>query len=211
MDKLRLRFEKTGRAVYISHLDLMRMMQRAFFRAELPLVYSEGFNPHARISVLLPLGIGTASRCELLDFGLREDFSEKDILRRLNDALPEGLRALGVKAPVKKSAELAWVRLEGELREGRDAGFYTRLFETAPLCVQHRTKRGESELSLREHIRSITFEDMGEGVVRCECVLKAQTPSIRPELLIAAMGEDAPGYFRFERTEVYDGDMQPFE
>ena len=50
MDKLRLRFEKTGRAVYISHLDLMATMQRAFSRAGLELKYSEGFNPHPLIS-----------------------------------------------------------------------------------------------------------------------------------------------------------------
>ena len=50
MDKLRLRFEKTGRAVYISHLDLMQTMQRAFARAEYDLKYSEGFNPHPQIS-----------------------------------------------------------------------------------------------------------------------------------------------------------------
>ena len=52
MDKLRLRFEKTGRAIYISHLDLMSTMQRAFARAELELKYSEGFNPHPLISIL---------------------------------------------------------------------------------------------------------------------------------------------------------------
>ena len=73
MDKLRLRFEKTGRAVYISHLDLMATMQRAFARAGLELKYSEGFNPHPLISILLPLSVGTASRCELMDFRLRQD------------------------------------------------------------------------------------------------------------------------------------------
>ena len=46
MDKMRLRFEKTGRAIYISHLDMMRTMQRVFARAGLELKYSEGFNPH---------------------------------------------------------------------------------------------------------------------------------------------------------------------
>ena len=70
MDKLRLRFSKTGRAIYISHLDLMAAMQRAFARAELPLKFSEGFNPHPQISILLPLSVGTASVCELMDFRL---------------------------------------------------------------------------------------------------------------------------------------------
>ena len=67
-EKLRLRFEKTGRAIYISHLDLMRTMQRVFLRADCPLKYSEGFNPHALISILLPLSVGVGSVCELMDF-----------------------------------------------------------------------------------------------------------------------------------------------
>ena len=71
-NKLRIRFEKTGRAVYVSHLDLMRTMQRAFLRAGFPLAYSEGFNPHAILSMALPLSVGTESVCELMDFRLRE-------------------------------------------------------------------------------------------------------------------------------------------
>ncbi|MBR0161183.1 MAG: DUF2344 domain-containing protein, partial [Oscillospiraceae bacterium] len=67
MDKLRLRFEKTGRAVWISHLDLMTTMQRAFSRAGYELQYSEGFNPHPLISILLPLSVGAGSVCELMD------------------------------------------------------------------------------------------------------------------------------------------------
>ena len=61
MDKLRLRFEKTGRAVWISHLDLMHTIQRAFSRAGYELKYSEGFNPHPQISIALPLSVGMAS------------------------------------------------------------------------------------------------------------------------------------------------------
>ena len=104
MDKLRLRFEKTGRAVYISHLDLMATMQRAFARAGLELKYSEGFNPHPLISILLPLSVGTASVCELMDFRLREDTELGTLPERLTAALPEGIRVrksipVNAKAP----------------------------------------------------------------------------------------------------------------
>ena len=57
MDKYRLLFSKTGRAVYISHLDLMRTLTRAFLRAECRLKYSEGFNPHPQISIALPVSV----------------------------------------------------------------------------------------------------------------------------------------------------------
>ena len=97
MDKLRLRFEKTGRAIYISHLDLMATMQRAFSRAGFRLQYSEGFNPHPLISILLPLSVGTASVCELMDFRLCE---EADLR-----TLPERLTEQNRTAPAQRGCE----------------------------------------------------------------------------------------------------------
>ena len=91
MDKLRLRFSKTGRAVYISHLDLMRTMTRAFLRAECRLKYSEGFNPHPNISIALPLSVGCESLCEIMDFRLIEEKELDDILKSLSVELPEGI------------------------------------------------------------------------------------------------------------------------
>jgi radical SAM-linked protein len=88
MDKLRLRFSKEGRAVYISHLDLMRTMQRAFMRAGYRLKYSEGFNPHPVMSILLPLSVGCASGCELMDFSLTNDEDLAALPVRLNGAMP---------------------------------------------------------------------------------------------------------------------------
>ena len=115
MDKLRLRFEKTGRAVYISHLDLMAVMQRAFARADLPLKFSEGFNPHPQISILLPLSVGTASICELMDFRLLEERDLKTLPDRLTAVLPDGIRALEAYESVRKSAQLKWLDIEGML------------------------------------------------------------------------------------------------
>ena len=83
MDKLRLRFKKTGRAVYISHLDLMDTIQRAFSRAEYGLKYSEGFNPRPQISIALPLSVGTGSVCEVMDFKLRCETALDDFPQRL--------------------------------------------------------------------------------------------------------------------------------
>ena len=66
----RLLFEKTGNAVWISHLDLMRLFQRAFKRAGLPLTHTQGYNPRPSVSIALPLSVGVESGCELLDFEL---------------------------------------------------------------------------------------------------------------------------------------------
>ena len=88
---LRALFQKTGNAVYLSHLDLMRLFQRAFKRAGLPLTHTQGFNPRPSVSIALPLSLGVESRCELLDFELETDaFSCDEICTRLNQALVEG-------------------------------------------------------------------------------------------------------------------------
>ena len=71
-------FQKTGNAVYTSHLDLMRVFQRAFKRAGLSLTHSQGFNPRPSVSIALPLSLGVSSRCELLDFDLEGEMPPND-------------------------------------------------------------------------------------------------------------------------------------
>ena len=81
----RLLFEKTGNAVWISHLDLMRLFQRAFKRAGLPLTHSGGFTPRPQVSIALPLSVGVESKCELLDFDLDGQLPPLDEIKdRLN-------------------------------------------------------------------------------------------------------------------------------
>lgn len=209
MDKLRLKFTKTGRAVYISHLDLMRTLQRVFFRAGLPLRYSEGFNPHARISIVLPLSVGTASRCEYLDFWLTEDVPLDTIPARLNAAMPEGIEALGVWQAETKGAQLKWIELKGRFTGGRDAAFYNAFYARESLSVTRRTKRGEREEDIAPWVQKAEFAD-GDGCVNVRVILSAQEPTISPELFVSALGEDAPEYFRFERVKAYLADMREF-
>ena len=89
--KLRLRFSKTGRAKYISHLDLMATMRRALLRAGLNLEYSKGFNPHPYMSVALPLPVGNGSICELMDVGITIDTLPDGLPGKINEVLPDGL------------------------------------------------------------------------------------------------------------------------
>ena len=86
----RIRFEKVGNAVWISHLDLMRVFQRAFRRGGILIRHSQGFTPRAHVSIALPLPVGTESVCELLDFDLAEGVSVPlcEIPDRLNATLP---------------------------------------------------------------------------------------------------------------------------
>ena len=96
----RLTYSKKGRAKFISHLDLMRTMQRAFKRAKLPVWYTQGFNPHPYIMFPLALALGTESEIEPMDIALLEEYSFDELKDRLNDVLPEGLKIMAVAEPV---------------------------------------------------------------------------------------------------------------
>ena len=219
-DKLRLRFEKTGRAVYISHLDLMRTLQRSFNRAGLPLKYSEGFNPHPQIAIALPLSVGTGSLCEIMDFKLKaEETPDLAALpERLNAALPEGIRVTEAYEFTRKVAELKWLEVRGvfEYDERDPAEMAARLrdfYAGAPVVITKKTKRGLGQTDIRPGIREIRFEP-GDKQVDITTILSAQEPTINPELLVEALRqlrpELAPDFAKFTRIETYDAAMQVY-
>ena len=210
-DKLRLRFSKTGRAIYLSHLDLMRTMQRAFLRAGYQLKYSEGFNPHAQISILLPLSVGCASVCELMDFQLTEDVDLAALPERLTAAMPEGIEAMEAYPMENKSKFLKWLRVTGRYEyDDRDVGamaealraFYAR----ESIVITRKTKRGMGEMDLRPAIRELTVTPEAD-CVRVEAVISAQEPTLNPDHLVTALRQldeaIAPDFAAFRREETY--------
>lgn len=218
MDKLRLRFRKVGRAIYISHLDLMQTMQRAFFRAACPLRYSEGFNPHPLLSIALPLSVGAASECEIMDFRLREDVDLATLPARLTAVLPEGIEILEAYEFTRKAAELKWLRVRGVLEyDERDAAAMAAaladFYAQEQIVITKKTKRGMGETDIRPAIREIDFSVSG-GDVLLEALISAQEPTLNPELLVEALRqlrpEIAPDFAKFTRIETYDAQMQLF-
>lgn len=218
MSKLRMRFSKTGRAIYISHLDLMAMMQRAFSRADSRLKYSEGFNPRPQISIALPLSVGCASLCEIMDFQLLEEVDITTLPARLNAVMPEGVEVLEVYEPTRKNAELKWLAVEGVFEyDDRQVDIMqeqlTAFFARGSIVVEKKTKRGFGEVDIRPSIREIAFAAEG-GEIRVSAVISAQNPTLNPELLCAALRalapEIAPDFAKFTRVETYNEKMNVF-
>lgn len=218
MDKLRLRFEKTGRAVYISHLDLMQTMQRAFARAEYDLKYSEGFNPHPQISILLPLSVGAASRCELMDFKLKNDVDLAELTRRLTSVLPEGIVVTDCYESQRKVAQLKYLRIQGVFEyDDRDpdimVGELRKFFAAPEIVITKKTKRGFGETDIKPAIRELAFAP-GDKAVALEAVISAQEPTLNPELLAEALRQKAPAlapdFAKFTRIETYDANMENY-
>ena len=214
--KLRLRFSKTGRAVYISHLDLMHTMQRAFSRAGYELKYSEGFNPHPQISIALPLSVGAESVCEIMDFRLRQDADIKEIPARLTAVMPEGICVTECYEQTRKVAELKYLEIEGVFEyDDRDTAQMAeklRAFYAADeIVITKKTKRGMGESDIKSAIRSIEFLP-GEGKVSVKAVISAQEPTLNPELLADALRQKAPelapDFAKFRRIETFDAQMK---
>lgn len=218
MSKLRLRFTKTGKAVYISHLDLMRTMQRIFLRAGYSLKYSEGYNPHAQISILLPLSVGCSSCCELMDFQLTDDAELAEMPARLTGACPEGIRALEVYEEGRKVRELKWLKISGRFEyDSRNAAdmipALENFFAGDTIVIEKKTKRGVGRFDIVPAIKDISFSE-GEDCVRMEAVISAQEPTLNPEHIVSALRqlapELAPDFAEFERIELFDENMEIF-
>jgi radical SAM-linked protein len=96
MVEYRLRFSKEKNLKFLSHLELIRTMERAFRRAQLPLVYSEGFHPHPKLSFGPALAVGIGSNDEYLDFQLAHDIEPDTIKTNLNQCLPEGIQVIAL-------------------------------------------------------------------------------------------------------------------
>lgn len=96
MYRLRVRFKRGEEIKFISHLDLIRLWQRALHRARLPLTYSKGFSPHPRISLAVPLAIGVTSEAELADIFLDRPVSPHFFTAALSQQMPPGIEIVQV-------------------------------------------------------------------------------------------------------------------
>lgn len=210
----RLLFEKKGNAVWISHLDLMRVFQRAFKRAGLPLTHTQGFNPRPSVSIALPLSVGIESGCELLDFDLDgEKPNPEDICERLNRALVAGVRVLRVYEDAQKIKNLAFLdcclNLEYDAGvPGGAADAIRALFAREEVTVEKKNKNGVTEQNIIPMIRAFALNQKDANILEIRARICCQNPSLNPMQISGAirkyLPEYAPDYVSCAREEIYD-------
>lgn len=217
----RLLFSKTGRARYISHLDLMRTFQRAFARAKIPIKHTEGFHPHPFVSIALPLSVGYSSECEILEFGLLEGTDPETVPARLTAVMPEGITVHQCYPAQRKLKELCYINsiMNFEYPEGRPQECEPAIAELLgreSLVVEkksNKSKKGYTEVDLIPLIREWTVECQSDTMT-LSMVVAAQNPGLNPELIRAAFCREypqfAPQFVTFHRREVLDGDEKLF-
>ena len=217
---LRLLFEKTGNAVWISHLDLMRLFQRAFKRAGLPLTHTQGFNPRPSVSIALPLSVGVESVCELLDFTLDgEVVACEDICKRLNETLVPGVQVREVYDIGKKLRDLAFldcaVTLEYDNAIPVDAKRKIQeLFSSESLIVPKKGKNGIQDQDIIPLVKNLEITEVGENALVLTARVCCQNPTLNPMQLPAAIGmylpDMKPDFARCKRFEIYDLNQEVF-
>lgn len=211
---LRVLFEKTGNAIWMSHLDLMRVFQRAFKRAGLSLTHTQGFNPRPSVSIALPLSVGVESVCELLDFELDGDpVPCEEICSRLQKTLVPGVRVLAVYNDGRKLKELVFLRCHVMLEydHGIPAGAQRtiqELFSRESVIVPKKGKNGIQDQDVIPLIKEMFVTEAGEKELQLECVICCQNSSLNPSQIVSAIEihipELKPDFSKCKRIELYD-------
>ncbi|MFC1916393.1 TIGR03936 family radical SAM-associated protein [Chloroflexota bacterium] len=197
MQRLRIRFRRGQEVKFISHLDIIRLWHRALNRAGISLAYSEGFNPHPRISLAAPLAVGVTSEAELMDIVLTKPASPHFFTAAISQQLPPGIEILQVH-PIALTipslqSQVSYaeyeVKLEAEKERKDVASAITSLLSLKCLPWQHQRDTGLRKYDLRALIDDLWLIDWhnGQGTIgmrlRCD-----GSGSGRPEQVTAALG-----------------------
>lgn len=186
---IRLRFRKTGKLKFISHLDLSRTMRHAFLRSEIPIWYSQGFNPHAKLVFALPLSVGTESQCEFLDIKLNTPMDCEEIRIRLNQNLTDELYIEEVYPPITKFSEIFWSEYELILETDKNVTEIEKVFQS-PVILKKRSKSGEKEVDITPFIHTLRAESY-KGKIKIQAILMASNENyLNPEYIGKALGCD---------------------
>lgn len=188
MAKYRLKFSKENDAKYVSQLDLVRLFTRVFKRAEIEISYSEGFNPHPKMSIGLPLGIGITSECEFLDIDLLGEPDMLESIKALNRAMPIGIKFLAMQkicefTPKVKDAYSATYIVKFEKIAPPDE-IIEKFLGESEINVMKKTKSGEKLTDIRPQIFGITKEAFDTLSMELVC---APNINLKPETVVGAI------------------------
>lgn len=212
----RILFSKYGTAKYISHLDLMHTMERAFLRAGITIRHTEGFHPHPYVSIPLPLPLGFSSDCEIMEFGLVAGCSREELPERMNRALPQGIEVKTCYEGGAAFKKLAFVRYAVTLEFSspvaeQAAEDFRALASRESFVVKKRSKKaktGFTELDVIPLIEAVENLRSAGDTLYLTLLLKAQNPGLNPDVLLQGFLAEYPSltlsYSACHRVELLD-------
>ena len=215
----RIKYSKQGVTRFISHLDTMRAIKRALSRADIPIAYSEGFNPRPKISMGPALPLGCESKCEWADIVLTRSIAPEKLLGKLENAMPEGLDLLEIDrvhsaSPKLSGASCISYMIElpvGETLDGAASivrGFIEK--ESAP--VERVRKKKETTVDVKRFVLNATVVTGADSDWLSVGISMSERGSCSPsEILQAVFGisPEAAKCLRAVRTDIKFEEMPP--
>lgn len=196
---VRLKFSKTGSMQYISHLDLQRNFARILTRAQIPVWYTKGFNPHVKLVFGLPLSIGAQSVCEYIDLRIERDMSCEEIAARLNEQMTPEMQITKAYLPQPGNdfCTVAWAEYDIRIRcDGLTDELPAQAKDyltTSPIMIEKKSKSGVREIDMVTLVRSVEAayeQENGARVLCLRCVLGASGADyLNPEYVVRALSE----------------------
>lgn len=196
VSRVRFRFRRGPEAVFISHLDFVRTLERAVRRAELPIAFTQGFHPHPRISFASALPVGVLSEAEYVDMEFAAPVLARDAAERLAKALPPGLSitaargvplSAGALAAAICAASYEIVFAQGDI--GDPEGFAEAARDLCggrEIFVQKESKGKVKEIDLGEMIYDAAVLDSPDGPVGITFTGKSGNEgNVRPEDVVS--------------------------
>ena len=198
-------FEKMGRMSWFSHLDLQNTMQRALRRAQLPVAYSQGFNPPVLTSFATALSVGCQSRGEVMEVEMAGEISPEEFAEKLNACLPDGLKVRRC-APVPDSAPALMAKVaeagyditapNTDLTQAVEA-----FLKAEEVMVEKRSKTKTRLVNIRPMVHEITCAFDGKDSRLSMVLEQTNANALKVELVMQALAPEQE--FRFVRTALY--------
>lgn len=204
--KLRVKFSRTGTLRFISHLDLCRAIRTIFRRAKLPIRYSEGFNPHPRMTFTLPLPLGAESECEYMDIFLPEGYDLSTVCPDMNAVSPVGLCFLEAYVPESSIYDVAYSRYELFL-SGVTPERARELLEDPPALTKKNKKGVEKIVDIAPMIHEHSAEEREGGAYVAVTLDAGEASYLNPDRFAGIFGASD---YSLRRTALYFADGRLF-
>ncbi len=214
--RLRLKYTKEGPSRFLSHLDIVRLFNRALRRIKAPVLYSQGFNPQPRLVFSPPLPVGTVGMGEYLDIWLEKEMNAAEIVLALNGTLPLGIKIIAAKAVPedRQFYPLAGVDLflYSVILKEAEKDNAKAVIETICLGREFRgrkkTKQGFKEIDFQPYMTDLTLVEEGGGLTLKMLVAFDKKGTVRPDDILTAMGISPAGKL-IKREEMFfrEGDV----
>lgn len=216
---VRIWFKKMGMSRYVSHLDLMRAMSRTLRRANVPLWYTEGYNPHPYMTFSLPLSLGMESLCESMDIRIEGDSTNEDIFNMLCGSMPPGIEIISVDEPKFDPKYIAYgefdILFDCENKAESVKTLIEDMLSQDELIVQKLGKKGRhkvlKDINLIEFVKSYSVSSMGERVKLTIVLPAGSTTNVNPSLLADEIQKNAGDIsYTIIRKKLMTEDMTTF-